>query len=166
MNEHIKKFDELYAKMAESSDIKDMHLFGKVMREAMQFIIEHNPAEAEELLEKLTAISYHNFLTKKEAENIIASMEPEPMWSIEKMKRGMAATGAPENEAPCYNEYALYTTISMIASDSGETLAKYAFGKDKSEINDTELFELCYHLAIDKLKDKDKKFDIRKYFDL
>lgn len=163
-SEHIKKFDELYEKMSESTDIKDTELFGSVMREAMQLLIELHPANAQELIEKLEAINYKNYLTKKEAEGIIAAMKPAPMWSFDQMRRGMVASGAPESEEPYYNEYALYTAISMIASDSAETLAKYAFGKEKSEVNDSQLFELCYHLALDKLKDKDGVFNIRKYF--
>jgi len=158
-NEHIKKFDELYTKMSDSSDIKDMELFGKVMREAMQYVVNHSPAYADELIEKLEAINYKNYLTKKEAEDIIMEMQPSPKWTIEQMKRALAASGTATEEAPCYNECALLTTIAMISSDSGDTLSKYV--KDESQ-----LMEIIYNLAIDKLKDKDGKFAIRKYFDL
>lgn len=156
--EHIKIFDRLYAKMSESSDIKDMELFGKVMREAMTYVIEHSPAHGEELLEKLTAIEYCNFLTKKEAEEIIAKMEPTPKWSIGQMRRMLEESGAPTEEAPYYNDYALLTVMSMVASDSMGTLVKYVDGDDR------RLLELCYHLALDKLKDKDKVFCVRSYF--
>lgn len=161
MNEHIKKFDELYAKMAESSDVKDMHLFGKVMREAMQYVAGHSPAQAEEMIEKLCAIEYKNYLTRKEAEEIISKMEPAPKWNIEQLRRSLVAIGTSVNEKPCYNEYALYVTMSMIASDSKETLEKYAGATE-----DGKFFELCYHLALDKLKDKDGMFDVREYFKL
>lgn len=159
-NEHIKRFDELYDKMSGSSEIKDMELFGKVMREAMQYIVSHSPAYAEELTEKLEAINYKNYLTRKEAEDIIMSMQPAPKWSIEQMKRMLAASGAPKEEEPYYNECALYTTMAMIASDSIETLTKYATADENI------LMEMVYHLAMDKLKDKDGKFCIRKYFDI
>lgn len=161
MNEQIKRFDELYAKMSQSTNVEDMKVFGKVMREAIKFIAENAPAKSEEMIEKLEAINYKNFLTKKEADEIIASMEPAPEWTIEQIKRALVATGAPTEEKPCYNECALVTTIAMIASDSKETLEKYAGATDGSK-----LLELCYHLALDKLKDKDGVFSIRRYFEL
>ena len=49
--------------------------------------------------------------------------------------------------------------MQMIYSDSYETLSKVVSDKN-------QLFDLIYHLAIDKLKDKDKMFNIRKYFGL
>lgn len=159
MKEHMKKFDELYTKMSDSSDIRDMELFGKVMREAMQYVGSHSPAYAEELIEKLEAINYKNYLTKKEAEDIVMAMNPAPKWTMEQLKRMLAASGAQKEDAPCYNECALLTTIAMVSSDSGETLAKYA--QDEGQ-----LMDMAYHLALDYLKDKDGKFDIRKYFDL
>lgn len=159
MNEQIKKFDELYAKMAQSKDVQDMHLFGKVMREAMTYVSEHAPAKADELLEELCAICWDNYLTRKEAEEIVSMMSPAPKWTRDHIKRGLEAKGLALAEEPYYNECALITTISMIASDSGETLAKYVS-------DESQMLELCYHLALDKLKDKDKVFNIRKYFEV
>lgn len=163
MNEMIKKFDSLYAKMAESSDINDMHLFGKVMREAMVLVSERMPDKAEEFLEELCAINWHNYLTRKEAEKIISSMEPAPKWSMEQIKRVLDSKGLQKEEMPYYNECALVTTIAMIASDSMSTLDKFAFG---GGADDDQLMDVIYHLALDKLKDKDKVFNIRKYFDV
>ena len=161
MNEQIKKFDALYAKMAESSDIKDMELFGKVMREAMMLLSERMPDKVDEYLEELCAINWNNYLTKKEAERIVSEMQPSPKWSMEQIKRTLDAKGLLKEEMPYYNECALVTTISMIASNSLKTIEKYAFG---GSAGDDQMMDIIYHLALDELKDEDKVFDIRKYF--
>lgn len=163
MNEQMNKFDELYAIMSASSNVEDMKLFGSVMRDMFKNMSERMPEKAEEYLEQLCAIKWDNYLTKKEADDIVAGMEPRPKWSKEQMKRELELKGLPHEEMPYYNWCALYTTISMITSDSGETLSKFALGVDA---DDKKMFELVYHLAVDKLKDKDGKFNIRKYFDL
>lgn len=161
--ERMEYFDELYIKMSESSDIEDMELFGGVMREAMQYICKHSPEYADELMEKLCAICYKNYLTKKEADAIVSKMEPSAKWSMEHLERTLSAMGAPAEEEPCYNKYALLAAVSMVASDSADTIVKYAF--DGQE-DDAKLLEVCYHLALDKLKDKDRVFNIRKYFNV
>ena len=161
MNDKMKKFDELYAKMSSSQDVEDMKLFGKVMRNAMQYLAERNPEKIEEFIEELEAVNWKNYLTKKEADDIVGSMMPAPKWTKEQVERGLKELDVPLEEMPYYNWYALYTTISMIASDSGETLQKYAFGANQV---DNGMLELVYHLALDKLKDKDEVFNIRKYF--
>lgn len=157
------KFDSLYAKMSVSNNIEDMKLFGRVMRKAMVFLTDYSTEKVEELIEELCAINWHNYLTKKETGEIVGSMEPKAAWTMEQAKREVEAMGMPIEEMPYYNWCALYTTISMICSDSGETLKKYAFGE---VADDKKLFALCYHLAVDKLKDKDEVFNIRKYFGL
>ncbi len=48
--------------------------------------------------------------------------------------------------------------MNMVMSDSKDTLEKYV---DKNNI-----FEMVYDLAVDKLCDEDKKFSIRKYFNV
>lgn len=163
MNEQIKKFEELYSKMSTSSNVEDMKVFGNVMHKMFKYISERMPEKAEEYLEELCAIKWHNYLTKKEAEEIVGSMEPKTVWMTEQVKREIEAMGMPIEEMPYYNWCALYTTISMIASDSRETIKKYALG---GEEDNKKLFNLCYHLALDKLKDKDGVFNIRTYFGL
>ena len=162
MNEKMKKFDKLYAKMSASDNVEDMKLFGKVMRDMMKYLAERNPEKVEEYMEELEAICWRNYLTKKEAEEIVSNMSPSARWTKEQVKRGLEEMGVPTEEEGCYNWCALYTTISMITSDSGETLMKYA----AVEMDDKKLLELIYHLALDKLKDKDEVFNIRKYFEL
>ena len=48
--------------------------------------------------------------------------------------------------------------MNMIMSDSGSTLTRY--------VESDNLFNAVYDLAVDKLTDTDKVFNIRRYFSL
>ena len=54
----------------------------------------------------------------------------------------------------------------MKYSDSASTIADIVLKKSLNEVDGSEMLRICYHLALDLLKDKDGVFDIRKYFNL
>jgi hypothetical protein len=136
-----------------------MHVFGNVHKEMMEWFIVNKPDLAQEWLDKLESIRWCQYLTPKEADKIIAGMDPKAPWSREQWKNAMESFGLPLEEQPCYNKCALYVTMSMIMSDSSKTLSKYA-------ADSNAMFEFVHALALDKLKDVDKRFDIRHYFNL
>lgn len=148
----------LYDYMSQSRDPKNMKLFGSVMTEMMDLMIQKMPTEAEEMIEKLESVRWDNFLTQKEADRIVSSMDPQAPWSREQWKAAMAQHEYPLEKWPCHNSCALYTTMNMIMSDSGETLSKY--------VEPGDMFEVVYELAIDRLCDKDKHFRIRHEYNL
>lgn len=152
------KYNLLFDRMAKSSKTENMVLFGRVMSSMMYDLIASNPAKAEEYMEYLEAVNWKNYLTKKEAEGIIEGMVPDAPWGKEQWKLAMSQYGYPTEDAPSYNSCALWVTMNMIMSDSGQTLGKY--------IDSGKMFKLTYELAIDKLTDKDDVFRIRKYFGL
>ena len=160
----MEKFDKLYQKMSVSDKVEDMKLFGRVMREAIQELASVRPERADEMLEELCAINWRNYLTRREAEEIVSKMEPEAKWSRDQLERSLRADGLPMSEEPYYNEYALWVEVSKIYSDSGRTLKEHLnkIGLD----SDGELVNLIYGLAIDHLKDRDGVYDIRRYFKL
>lgn len=153
-----KEFQALYEKMANSHEVSYMRTFGNVHKEMMDWMITNKPELAQEMLDKLEAIKWHNYLTPKEAEKIVANMLPKAPWSKEQWKTAMTQYGYDLGKDPCYNSCALFVTMNMIMSDSSETISKYV-EKDK-------LFPFVYDLAVDKLTDKDNVFSIRKYFGL
>lgn len=57
-------------------------------------------------------------------------------------------------------------TMQMICSDDAETLMSYLSMQDLNNGNREILFKLVYKLALNKLCDKDKMFNIREYFKL
>lgn len=150
------RYRELYDYMAASNKPENMHLFGSVMTEMFDWFAANRPDNAEDWLWKLEAIQWNNYLTPKEADNIVADMEPKGPWSREAWKDEMETQGLELEEVPCYNRCALYVTMNMIYSDSIDSLSKY--------INEDDIFTAIYDLAIDKLKDKDKRFNVRSYF--
>ena len=150
-------FLNIYNHIIESGDEAKMKVLGGITKQLMNRLIDTAPALAEEYIEQLESVKWDNYLTKKEAENIVSDMSPKPQMS--KSSWESMLENRISEECPYYNKCALYTTMQMIYSDSYETLSKVVSDKN-------QLFDLIYHLAIDKLKDKDKMFNIRKYFGL
>lgn len=122
------------------------------------------PQKAQEYLDKLCAIKWKNYLTKKEALSIIQKMDPKATWDMQVWYREMKKHNLHTEDRPCYNDYALYLAMNQVVSDHGETVAKI-LGKDNlSDIDDDHLLVYAYSLAVDLLKDKDGVYDIREYF--
>lgn len=156
-SQELKKgYYDRYSYMANSQDPKNMRAFGKVMTEMFEWMADNKPEAAQEWLDKLEAIKWKNYLTQKEADSIVSSMEPKAPWSREQWKSAMESYGFDFDKWPCYNRCALYATMNMIMSDSSETLNKY--------VEHDNLFKAVYDLAVDKLTDEDGKFQIRNYF--
>lgn len=152
------EFSALYNLMAGQQNVAFMHIFGQVHKEMMDWFIANKPELAQEWLDKLESIRWKNYLTKTEAEKIVASMEPKAPWSRDQWKQAMTEHGFDMEHEPCYNRCALYATMNMLMSDSGDTLAKY--------VEKDNLFKAVHDLAVDKLTDKDGVFSIRAYFGL
>ena len=150
------KYWSLYEYMANSKKPENMKAFGRVMTTMMDDSIQSNPSKAEEYINKLESIKWKNYLTPAEADKIVAAMEPKAPWSRDQWKAAMDQYGYPLEEWPFYNRCALYVTMNMIMSDSSATIGKYVANED--------LFRLVHELAVDKLKDKDGVFSVRKYF--
>lgn len=152
------EFYTLYNIMQNSQNVNFMHTFGQVHKEMMEWMIANRPTEAQEWIEKLESIRWRNYLTPKEAQKIVDNMNPKAPWSREQWKQAMMQHGYELEWEPCYNSCALWVTMNMIMSDSSETLAKY--------VDNGNLFKAVHDLAVDKLKDPDKVFNIRRYFGL
>jgi hypothetical protein len=150
------KYTQLYDRMAGSNDVKNMQVFGRVMTSIIDWMIDNKPSEAEEFICQLESIKWKNFLTPKEADRIVAGMMPAAPWTMEKWLAVMQQHSIATEHEPVYNRCALYVTMCMIMSDSGETLPKY--------IKQEDLFEAVHDLAVDKLTDKDGVFEVRRYF--
>ena len=152
------EFYALYNMMANSHEVAYMRTFGNVHKEMMEWFIANKPELAQEWLWKLQSIRWRNYLTPNEAQKIVEKMEPKAPWSREQWKTAMEKHGYRIEDEPCYNSYALWTTMNMIMSDSSATLGKYVANDD--------LFKLVHDLAVDKLTDADAVFSIRSYFSL
>ena len=150
------EFYALYNMMANSKNVNYMRTFGMVHKEMMEWMIQNKPEAAQAWLEKLESIRWKNYLTPKEAEAIVAKMDPKAPWTRDQWTQEMQKHGYPMEKEPCYNRCALWVAMNMIMSDSSETLANY--------VDSSTMFEIVYYLAVDKLTDKDGMFNIRSYF--
>ena len=152
------EFYALYNLMANSGKVENMRVFGMVHKQMFDWFVQNKPDLAQDWLGKLESIKWNNYLTPKEADAIVEKMIPEAPWKREQWKGAMDKHGFAMSEEPYYNSCALFATMSMIMSDSSKTIADYIDGEDT--------FKFVHALALDKLKDKDKKFNIREYFDV
>lgn len=159
----MNKFSRLYSKMSASHKPKYMQIFGETMRCMMEDMVDWKPDVAREYLDKLEAIDWCNYLSKKEALAIVNGMEPKGYWDVSEWEKWMESQETSKEDAPHYNKWALYTAMNMVYSDSGSTIAKIT-GHTLSDMPKEELFSAIHLLALDKLKDKDGMFDIRSYF--
>lgn len=159
------EFLKLYDSIVNSNDEKKMHVLGKITKDMMSKTIDIYPQRAREYLDILQSVNWHNYVTAKEAENIVSEMMPKPMWNHTAWEGMMTNLGYPTSEEPYYNDCALYVTMCMISSDSGDTITS-EMNANGVNIDRDALFKFIYKLAIDKLCDKDKMFNIRDYFKL
>ena len=156
------RYTALYDYMAASRDPKNMMAFGSVMTQMMDVMLQKMPAEAEEMIDKLEAIKWHQYLTPKEAETIVAKMDPKGPWTRDAWKQAMESFGLPIEDAPYYNSCALWTEMNKMYSDFGDEIAAL-LGKPLSP-TDKDIIAACYKMALKTLRDKDGIYDIRRYF--
>ena len=155
----------LYDYMAQSRDPKNMEAFGVVMTEMMEIMLQKMPAEAEEMIDKLEAIRWHQYLTPKEADAVVSGMSPKAPWSREVWKGAMESLGLPTEEQPAYNSCALWAEMNKQYSDHGETVANL-LGQSLTAIPADTIVPAMHKMALDVLKDKDGVYNIRRYFGL
>ena len=156
------RYTGLYDYMAASRDPKNMKAFGRVMTEMMEWLIANKPDVAEEMIDKLEAIKWQQYLTPKEAEGIIAKMNPKAPWSRDQWKSTMEGFGLPLEDAPYYNRCALWVEMNKMYSDFGDEIAEL-LGKPLTP-DDKDIITACYKMTLKTLRDKDRVYNIREYF--
>lgn len=160
------EFLNLFDYIINSNDEHKMHVLGNMVKSMMNHIIATNPTAAQDYIDVLQSVKWHNYLTHKEADQIIANMTPKPMWGKGTWEQAMSNLELQMEKEPYYNKCALYVTMSMITSDSGETLSNIMGLSTAQAVTNTEFIKAVYKLALDKLEDKDQMFNIRTYFKL
>lgn len=155
------RFQSLYDLITRSNDPQKMHLLGQVVKAQMDWFIQNKPGIAQDCIDTLEAVRWRNYLTEQESDQLVARMQPAPGWNRQTWDTQMQGRDLPQEEQPYYNAHALYATMSMIQSDSGQTL-RQILGTDDT----ARLFQAVYRLALDRLKDRDGVFNVRTYFGL
>lgn len=160
------QYNMLYDYMAASRDPKNMKAFGRVMTEMMNWMADNKPDVAEEMIQKLESIRWHQYLTPKEADAIVSKMKPEAPWKRDVWNNAMQSLGIPVEEAPYYNRCALWAEMNKQYTDHAQTIADKILKKPLAEIPTDQIVPGIYAMALDVLKDKDGVYDIRAYFGL
>lgn len=160
------KFAMLYEYMASSRKTEYMKLFGKTMVGMMEWMIANKPDMAEAYIEQLCAIKWDNYLTSKEAEKIIAGMNPKAPWPRDMWRSTMDSLGLPVEDSPYYNSCALWVEMNKVYSDSAKSIAMIKGKATVGEVPAEEMVKAVYALALDNLKDADHVYNIRHYFDV
>lgn len=166
--ERYQQFLDRYEGIIRGGITGEMEQLGEMVKRVMKWLINYEPEIATAAISILDGEhdqECRNYLSASEADEIVNEMIPQPQWSLHHILDMLKSSGYATEEPPYFNNYALATTMCMILSDSGETL-KNELGSDIRPAKADEILRLVYKLAIDKLKDKDGKFNIRKYFDL
>lgn len=160
-----KRFEDRYADIIESRDEQKMERLGAMVKRMIHWMTKNVPEVAEQaiaMLDDEDGKTNTNYLTKEEARDIVEDMDPQPAWSMNRLAATLEQMKMRLDDAPHYNRWALLTTMLMIQSDSGPTLSHFMNTSKESE----RMVTIIYQLALDRLKDLDGKFNIRKYFDL
>lgn len=165
----IERYDELYGVMKSSRDVEKMKIFGEAEKEMFRQLAASNPTMAEMWLTKLEAVCWDNYLTEKEARNIgrhIVNQDgtKEFHWPYDVFTKAVTQLGGSVEEKPYYNSYALWVTANMNYSDHARSVAEDMGYKSPMEVPNERMALSMYKKAVEKLKDPDKGFHIRKYF--
>lgn len=163
------RYLELYEDMAKSGMPEKMKAFGEAEKWAFEQIHESNPKLAETWVDKLEATQWNNYLSKTEANDIVAKFVNQDNsrgahWGYDVFKGAVESLGGNMMEQPFYNCYALWVTANMLYSDHAQSVAEDMGHTIPAQVPNEKMALSMYKKAVEKLKDKDRKFFVRPYF--
>lgn len=155
------RYLELYEEMAKSGMPEKMKIFGETEKWAFGKMLETSPKTAEQWVDKLEAMNWNNYLSKAEADEIVAKFINQDNsrgahWGYDVFKGAVESLGGKTYEAPFYNCYALWVVANMLYSDHYNSASEYVPKEDMPKY--------FYLMAVEKLKDKDRPRFVRDYF--
>ena len=165
----IERYEELYNKMKSSKDVKNMKIFGESEKYMFKELAKVHPEMAENWLSHLEAVCWNNYLSQAEAKNIgmrIVNQDGTKgfHWPHDVFTKAVESLGGIVEEKPYYNSYALCVVSNMIYSDHAKSIAMDMGYKSPAEVPNEKMALSCYRKAVEKLKDVDGGFQVRKYF--
>lgn len=163
------RYLELYEDMAKSGMPEKMKIFGESAKWAFDRLHERDPKLAEMWVEKLEAMNWNNYLSKAEADEIVAKFINQDNsrgahWVYDVFKGAVESLGGKTYEAPFYNCYALWVVANMIYSDHAQSVAEDMGHTTPAQVPNEKMALSMYKKAVEKLKDKDRPRFVRDYF--
>lgn len=163
------RYGELYDVMKSSRDVEKMKIFGEAEKNVFHQMAATNPGMAEMWLMQLEAVCWDNYLSEKEARTIAKHIvnqdgTKEFHWPYDVFTKAVSQLGGTVEEKPYYNSFALWVTANMIYSDHARSVAEDMGYKSPLEVPNERMALSMYKKAVERLKDPDKGYHIRKYF--
>lgn len=163
------RYLELYEDMAKSGMPEKMKVFGESAKWAFDRLHERDPKLAEMWVEKLEAMNWNNYLSKAEADEIVAKFINQDNsrgahWGYDVFKGAVESLGGKTYEAPFYNCYALWVVANMVYSDHAQSVAEDMGHTTPAQVPNEKMALSMYKKAVEKLKDKDRPRFVRDYF--
>ena len=163
MEDLIKKYEELYEDMATAKDPRKMMAFGEAERWVFHKMADQHPEIAEEWLNMLEAEKWYNYVSKREADEIVSRFVNQdgsrgPHWSYEAFKAAVESLGGKLQSEPFYNCWALWVVANMRYSDNFVSASEF--------VPREKMPKFFYNVAVETLKDADRPRFIREYFHL
>ena len=161
MNAMMQRYEELYSMMATSADPAKMQVFGEAEKWAFAKMTDKDPAMAQVWLDMLEAVMWHNYLSRSEANDIVATFvnadgTTGAHWSYDTVRSAVEGLGAKMCEEPYYNGYALFAVMNMLYSDHSKSVDEFVPKDDQVKFYVAQ--------AVEKLKDADRPNFVRDYF--
>lgn len=158
-----KRFDELVGQIAASKDPEKMQVLACADAWGFAQMAATQPKIAQKWLDKIEAVEWNNYLSKAEAEEIVARLENQNgahggKWSLEAFRQVVEENGGRWEDTPFYNCYALWAVANMLYSDHARSVTKY--------VAPDSIAVFFYEEAVEKLKDPDRPRFVRAYFEV
>lgn len=165
----MERYEELYAKMKNSKDVKNMQVFGESATWIFREMTKAHPEIAESWISHLEAICWDHYLSQNEAMNIgkrIINQDGSKgfHWNHDVFTSAVQSFGGVVEDKPHYNSYALCVVANTIFSDMASSISMDLGYKSINEVPNEKMALSCYRKAVELLKDPDKGFRVRKYF--
>ena len=167
--EMICRYTALLAYAVDKKDVRAMRILADSEKWIFGQVAKVHPELAECWLSHLEEIEVHNYLSKKECDNIgkrIVNQDGTKgfHWNYDTFKAVVGKLGGKMECLPYYNCYALYVVANTIYSDMAISISEDMGYKALNEVPVDKMALSCYRKAVEKLKDPDRPYFVRKYF--
>lgn len=165
----LEEYEMYLNKIVKSKDVKHMKILADVCEWLFCQAATKMPDAAESALSHLAATEWDNYLSEIEAMNIgkrIVNQDGTKgfHWTHDVFVKAVESLGGITEEKPYYNSYALCVVANMEYSDHAMSIAEDMGYKTVAEVPNEKMALSCYKKAVEKLKDIDDGFHVRKYF--
>ena len=161
---------EMYShKIIKSKDQKHMEVLSEVCEWLFKQAAIEMPDVAESALSHLAATDWIQYLSETEAKNIgmrIVNQDGSKgfHWNHDVFTKAVESLGGKVEDKPFYNSYSLCVVGNMVYSDHAMSIAMDLGYDSPAKVPNEKMALSCYRKAVEKLKDIDGGFQVRKYF--